>query len=71
MDDETPPDHSDDPRGTDTGDGGYGEDQPREVHGDQKARRRESSDGDDAPSTSHEDEGDAGQATGNPGGSDE
>lgn len=67
--DERQPDHTDDPRDTDTG-AGYPEEEPggageatqREV----PPEREKGAGGADAPSTSSEHEGDPEQATGNP-----
>lgn len=62
-------DHSDDPRGTDTG-AGYPEEAPA---GAQPGVQRDEGDersgpaGGDAPSPSGDEDGDPGQATGNPG----
>jgi hypothetical protein len=64
------PDHTDDPRGTDTGQAGYPEEQPPGAQPGQprpRDRDRTEEDGADAPSPSGGDEGTPGQATGNPG----
>jgi hypothetical protein len=61
-------DHTQDPRGTDTG-AGYPEEQPGGaqpgVQRDDHDRHREGA-GDDAPSPAGDADGDPGQATGNP-----
>lgn len=60
-------DHTEDPRGTDVGDGGYPETgQPGTSSSEDTDRREDTGAGEEAPDTSSPDEGDPGQATGNP-----
>ena len=62
--DERTPDHTDDPRGEDVAEGGYPEEQQSGTDPGGGDPHRE---GDtDAPDTSADEEGDPGQATGNP-----
>ncbi len=70
MNSDQEPDHTEDPRGTDTG-AGYPEEQPGGaqpgVERDERTQRRGAGDGGDAsPDTSTDEDGSPGQATGNP-----
>jgi hypothetical protein len=67
MDDtEQQADHTDDPREQGTGQGGYPESNPEGAEDQDAEGGTRDGDGDDAPSSSSEHEGDPGQATGNP-----
>jgi hypothetical protein len=61
------PDHTEDPRGTDTGRSGYPEEQHPGAQPAAPRRDRDDDDETDAPGTSSDEEGGPGQATGNPG----
>lgn len=63
SDQERTPDHTEDPRKQEEGEGGYPETQPGGGGGDPRKREGDT----DAPSQSSPDEGDPEQSTGNPG----
>jgi hypothetical protein len=66
------PDHTEDARRQDTGDAGYpetapeGTSEPAQPEGDEREPEAERTGADRAPETSAPEEGDPGQATGNP-----
>ncbi len=68
MQPEREPDQTEDPRGDEIGQGYPEQGQPGTSPGEHTEEREDTgADGDDAPGTSTSEEGDAGQATGNPG----
>jgi hypothetical protein len=63
------PDHSDDPRDTEVGEGGYAEEQPGDAGGGSGGAGERAGDdeaADRAPKTSSPSEGEPGEASGNP-----
>ena len=68
ADDQRSPDHTDDPRRQDTGQGGYPESNPEGTRDDDAADGPQSTGSDtEAPSPSTDKEADRGASTGNPG----
>ena len=66
---EREPDVEQDPRGKDTGEGGYAEEQPGDAtpgEGQGPSGREAAEEAEDAPDTSSPGESDPGKATGNP-----